>query len=199
MIKNTLYTGIEAVMAQITSLYKSVDVHKSDVLDWCTRAELFEMVTIRDWFMFRNVPLVIDQKKALLPCNCHKLLDVFDSSGTRIKFRKDGSYLFFDDNYTGIVINYRGLPVDDEGRPLFIQTHILALARYCIMNYFEEDFVTGKMDGQRWGYITNEWENQRDIARASLRNLSRNEIEEILQINADMVPKLGYIPLYNLD
>jgi hypothetical protein len=157
------------------------------------------MATLRDWFLFRNVPLVIDQKKVVLPCNCHKLLDVITTSGERIKFRKDGSYLFFDDNYTDIVINYRGLPVDDLGRPLFISTHVMALARFCIRNYFEEDFVTGKMDGQRWQYITGEWENERDIARASMRNLTRNDIEQILQINANMIPKLGYIPNYLLD
>jgi hypothetical protein len=194
-----MYVGIDSVLTKITDLYKSIDLTKTAVLESCTYAELHELATIRDWFLFKNVPLVIDQKKAALPCNCHKLLDVFTDSKRRVKFRKDGTYLFFHENYTDVVINYRGLPVDDQGRPIFVNGHIMALARYCIMNYFEEDFVSGKMDGQRWQYLVDQWENSRDVARASMRNLTRNDIEQILQINADMIPKLGYIPLYNLD
>lgn len=194
-----MYIGIDTVLTKITDLYKSIDLTKAAVLESCTYAELQELATIRDWFLFKNVRLIIDQKKAALPCNCNKLLDVFQSPHRRVKFRKDGTYLFFSENYTDVMINYRGLPVDDQGRPIFVTGHLNALARYCIMNYFEEDFVTGKMDSQRWQYLVDQWENSRDVARASMRDLSRNDIEQILQINANMVPRLGYIPVYNLD
>lgn len=199
MFKNESYIGIDAVVSQIAALFKGIEISRSKVLEWSAWAQLYELVIIRDWFLFKNVKLDIDQKKALLPCNCHKLLDVFHGNGRRLKFRKDGTYLFFDDNYNDVYINYRGLPVDEEGRPLFIRGTEKALARYCIMNYHEEDYVSGKLDGQRWQWLVEKWEDERDVARANLRSLTRNEIEEMLQINSDMVPKLGYIPLYNLD
>jgi len=198
MFKSQSYVGIDAIITIATSLYPGIDFNKNQVLEWCAWVQLHELVIIRDWFLFKNVPLEVDQKKALLPCNCHKLLDVLND-GQRIKFRKDGTYIFFDDNYTGITINYRGMPVDDEGHPLFIRGTERALARYCIMNAHEQDYMASKLDGQRWGYLVDKWEDERDVARANLRSLSRNEIEELLQINADMVPKLGYIPIYNLD
>lgn len=199
MLKNDIYLGIDAIVSQIASLYPSIEIDRNKVLEWSAWVSLHELIMIRDWFIFKDVPVTIDQKKSLLPCNCHKLLDVYNSLGERIKFRRDGTYIFFDNNYTDILISYRGLPVDEEGRPLFVRGTERALARYCIMNYHEEAYMAGRLDGQRWSFLVEKWEDERDVARASIRNLSRNDIEAMLQINADMVPKLGYIPLYNLD
>lgn len=199
MERNNRYIDINAIISIASGLYPGLDIQKTQATEWAGYAQMHDLVIIREWFLFKNVQLDIEQKKALLPCNCHKLLDVYREDKTRIKFRHDGSYIFFDDTYDDVYINYRGFPVDDEGRPLFIRGTEMALARYIIKNMHEQDFLTGKLDGQRWQYLIEAWEDARDVARANLRTLTRNEIEEMLQINADMVPKLGYIPIYNLD
>lgn len=199
MIKNNIYTGIDAVMSQIASLYPSLVIDKGNVMEWSAYAQMHEIVRIRDWFLFDNVLLAIDQKKALLPCNVHKLLDVWSTTYGRVYFRNDGVYLFFNENYTDVYIKYRGFPVTDEGEPLFFKGTERALARYCIKNAHEKDFMSGKLDATRWEYLVSEWEMDRDAARGNLASLTRNDIEKILQINADMTPKLGSIPTYSLD
>lgn len=199
MERNNRYIDINGIISVAAALYPGLDIQKSIAAEWAGYAQMHDLVSIRDWFLFKNVKLEIEQKKALLPCNCHKLLDVFHEDHTKPKFRHDGSYIFFNDTYTDVYINYRGFPVDEEGRPLFIRGTERALARYVIMNAHEQDFMSGRIDGARWEWLVTKWEDERDVARASLRTLTRNEIEEMLAINADMVPKLGYIPLYNLD
>jgi len=197
---NNKYSTISSILSIASGLYPGLDVTKDQAMEWAGWAQMHDLVIIRDWYLFKNVPLEVDQKKALLPCNCHKLLDVMkDGVRTGTKFRSDGSYLFFNDNYDNITINFRGFPVSDEGKPLFVRGTERALARYIIMNAHEADFIKGKLDGQRWGFLIEKWEDERDVARAQLRSLTRNEIEEMLQINADMIPKLGYVPIYNLD
>lgn len=199
MINNQLYTGVDAIAAQIADLYPGLELSKTKVMEWSAYVQMHELVLIKEWFLFDNVQLDIDQKKALLPCNVHKLLDVWSTTYGRVKFRNDGVYLYFNEPFTDVYIKYRGFPVTEEGEPLFIKGTEKALARYCIRNAFEQDFITGKLDGQRWSYIMGEWEMERDQARSRVATLNRNDIEKLLQINADMIPKLGFIPTYTLD
>ncbi len=198
MFYNNKYVGIETVLAQITSIYKSINLTKQDIIEWVMDCEINHIAAVRDWTLFVDVPLEMDQKKALLPCNVYKLLEV-RKGGDFIKFHNNGTYIFLNENYADLTITYRGIAVMEDGTPVIVRGHEDACARFCIMNHFEEDFAFGKMDQTRYGFIQDKWYEARDNARASLRHLTRNEIEELLQINADMIPLLGYIPKYNLD
>lgn len=198
MFYNNKYVGLDTVLTKITDIYPGLTVTKSGIIEWVMDCEINHIANMRDWTLFTDISLTVDQKKAELPCNVYKLLEV-RQDGELIKFFNNGTYLFFDDNYDNITITYRGLTVLEDGTPLIIRGHETACARFCIVNLMEADYISGKMDGQRFGYLNDKWYEARDEARASMRHLTRNEITEMLQINADMIPVLGYLPKYNLD
>lgn len=198
MYYNNKYIGIESVLTNITSLYSKLNVTKHGIIEWVMDCEINHIANMSEWTLFVDISLEVDQKKALLPCNVYKLLEVRDG-GEMIKYFYNGTYLFLDKNYTDLTITYRGLTVLEDGTPLILRGHEVACARFCIVNLFEEDYVSGKLDGQRFGYLNQKWYEERDKAISSMRNLTRNDIRDMLMINANMKPVLGHIPKYNLD
>ena len=101
-------------------------------------------------------------------------------------------------SYTSIYINYYGLPIDEDGKPLIVKGHEKACEYYCLKQLYEEDFLTGFMDGQRWGYILQEYEDGLIKAKTGMKNLSRNDIEEMVRIQYNMIQNVVNVPQYNL-
>ena len=202
---NNLYIDIDGIMNVISSKYKSVNLSKSQVLEWSAYAQINELGVAHDFFFFKDIELTLEDdtntnyKKAIMPCNVFRLLDVYDNNVSRVSYRSDGEYFYFNDPPDKVYIKYYGLPVTEEGRPLFIKGHEVALAYYCLYNHFEEPFILGEFDGQRFAYLEQRWFDEREKARSIFRRKTRGEIEEMLQIIANVVPKIGYVPVYNLD
>lgn len=202
---NNLYVGIDSIMNVIAQRYKSVNLARSQVMEWSAYAQINELGVAKDFFFFQDVPLVLEDdsntkyKKAKMPCNIFRLLDVYDDNAVRVPYNTDGIYFYFKDPPTKVFIKYYGVPVTEEGRPLFIDGHEVALAYYCLYNYYEELYMLQRIDGQRFSFIEQKWYDEREKARSILRRKDRGDIERMLQIISNMVPKVGYVPVYTLD
>ena len=205
MTNNNLYIGLDGIMSVIAQRYKSVNLSRSEVLEWAMYAQIHELGLSEKFFYFKDIELTLEDssntnyKQAKQPKNIHRLLDIYDSSGNRIAYRSDGEYFYFDSSVTEAYIKYYGVPSDENGEPLFIKGHEVALAYYCLKNYFEEKFMLGELDGQRFVFINERWLEEQQKARTMLGKKSRAELEEMIQIVANVVPKLGYVPLNGLD
>ena len=60
-------------------------------------------------------------------------------------------------------------------------------------------YVLGKMDANRFGYIQQRYDDEVEKAKSSMKMLTRGKIEEMIQIIGNVAPKLGYVPIYNLE
>ena len=95
-MKNNIYVGIETIASKISSLYKSVELTKSQILEWAAYAQMTELGVANEFFYFKDVKLIIENSMAKMPCNVFRLLDVFDSNLERVQFRIDGDKFYFD-------------------------------------------------------------------------------------------------------
>lgn len=201
-IFNTKYTKAIEIASRISARFKSKKVDINDIIEWCAQCEIQEIRSAPEWFLYKDVNIEVKNYQALVPCNLYRLLDVMgDNNMTRIKYYYDGTYIRLDNNYgyASIYINYYGLPIDDQWRPLIIKGHEKAVEYFCIKMLFEEDFIQGKMNATQWQYILSEYEMGLAKAYHSKKNLSRNEIAEMTQIQFNMIQKIGNVPRYNLD
>ena len=59
-MKNNIYVGIETIASKISSLYKSVELTKSQILEWAAYAQMTELGVANEFFYFKDVKLIIE-------------------------------------------------------------------------------------------------------------------------------------------
>ena len=200
-IYNSKFTKAILIYSRLTSKTKGKQIDKNDIIEWCAQCEVEEIRDSSEWFLYKDLVLDIHKHNALVPCNLYRLLDVMDMYWNRIPYYNDGTYIRMDSKFYGkqIRINYYGLPIDPDGRPLIVKGHEKACEYFCMKQIMEEDFLTGKLNNVQWQYILSEYDDGLQKAWHSIQNLSRNEMEEISRIKHNMTAKPGLFPVYNMD
>jgi len=209
---NNKFTRATEIAARITRKHKKLNVNINDIIEWCADCEINVISEAENWFLFKDVKLTIADLQALAPCNIHRLLDVM-YEGDRIYYEYDGTYIMIrddgftsdhtdneDDDYTsGLRINYYGLPLDIDGRPLILKGHQKACEYYCLLQLYEEPYMNGEIDGQRMGLLEKNFAEGIGDALGDMRNMSRNDKEQLILIMHNTIRDVGFYPVYNLD
>lgn len=209
MINNNRYTSYLDIWARLSRVHTTKQFSPNEVIEWCAEVEHDILEDIEGFALYKQVPLVVNNLQALLPCNLFRLMEVFISNDRRIKYSNQGDFIMFDSiqtfnkNNQGqdiVYISYYGIPVDPKtGYPLIKKGHELACEAYCTWKVYYEDFLIGKIDANRWSFINQQKENELNAAMNGFRHWDKAQLEQISIIKMNMIPRIGQIPMMHLE
>lgn len=108
---------------------------------------------------------------------------VFYNSGVLLKYRQEGDYLVFDQDYANVTILYHGIIVDEDGLPYLTDKEVQALAAYCAyIDIYKKSLI--QKDGnlfQLAAAVKNDWLRLCNSARIPA-HLSQNDINNVLDV-----------------
>lgn len=205
---NFKYTSYWDIWARLSRVHTNKKFSPSEVVEWASEVETDILGDVEGMHHYMRVPLHVYNLTALLPCNTYRLLDVFTGVDKRIEYSVQGDYIAFssgqtfskdEKNHDVVYINYEGIAIGEDGYPLIRKGHELAVEAYCTWKVYYEDFLTGKLDGQRWSFINQQKEQELNAATNGFRHWDNKDLERIHMIKMNMIPKIGKIPLSNLE
>lgn len=189
------YVSVQTVAARIARNYKGIDFDLGDIVEWCF--EVIKNIGKYDHFIeYKGVQIEVKNKRAALPCNMYRLLSVVSGgrSCSYSQYYNDGSFLNFSDGVTdgAISIDYIGYMLDEEGYPMIEDSQQEACFWYCLSRIMLEDFLTGKMTGERYGFIEQKYHHYVSTARGDLRWVSREDMAEFQRVSMNVIKSVRY-------
>jgi hypothetical protein len=152
---------------------------------------------------YKNYELKIDDLSALLPCNISRLLKVrlkedgasyigYSSNGVRLIFKSTLTFTKNEDDEDVVYIDYYGVPVDETTKyPLVLVDHAEACVAYCRKELYYEDYMTGKIDANRYMFLEQQWQTQLTTAEANgAGDLDEKEKMEVRKILYNIQPQI---------
>jgi hypothetical protein len=70
---------------------------------------------------------------------------------------------------------------------------------YCVWKLYYEDFLTGNIDGQRWGFINDSKMHQCEAANNGFRHYSNDDMKKIMNVVQNIAQNADKIPMFHLD
>lgn len=203
-MENSKYFKVEKIFARLAGIYKKKmnEVSIGTIAEWCAEIEVEVLGHYSQFIRYDKHEITVVDGKALLPCNIHRLLDVYNSSNTRImRYHNNGVYISFSE-YGGSVadgstlyINYKGIPIDSEtGFPLFLRGHEQACYTGCVLRLHEEDYSMGKMRGDVYETMQTKYEVALRSANTGFRHVSRNDMKDYLAVVCNAIQKVNKTP-----
>jgi hypothetical protein len=206
-INTTKYITAESIGAMIARNYKGLEFEIGDLVEWCAEAEnnIGEFEALQ---RYKNVPLEIKNKKALLPCNVFRLLEIRGAGCSIMNYENNGTYLLFADNsFTNnmsqsfssppnhgiltVFIDYVGIPIDEAtNMPVIMDGHQEACYWYCLTKLLFEKYMNNGIDQGRWNFIQEMYGHYVHKAKSSMRYTSREDMDRMMMIQYNMVPKV---------
>lgn len=149
-------------------------------------------------------PLPVVTSKVALPTNLYRLLAVYDDNDQHTRHNNNGAYLFdlvdyygnaFDDD-TEIYIDYVGLILDDQCRPMIHESHVAACETFCKLQAFEEEYAMGKFSPRMYEQWMQALPGQIQASRGSnYRQFTKEHLNHLNVIRGNMFPRLESTPL----
>jgi hypothetical protein len=200
MSQGFYYTNHHEIVNRLSKKFKNKDFNPDDVHDWCAELEN-DILREHDYFVkFLEIPLtIISGKYITIPCNVHSIIDIYFENKVRPRYTHIGNqiYLFVEVTDEFLYIDYKGTPVDlDTGDVMILRGHELACEWTCIKNIFTEDYLNGKIDGQRWSVISEEYEMSLNVATMDMRRMTKGDFQTMENILGNKIPIIGRVPLY---
>lgn len=199
---NNLYINHRVIMASLARSHKRKNWLDAEIMEWCQECLNNIITDIETMATYIEIGLAVpqtgpDKNMVYTPCNIFRLLDVFNSSGSRIDYSYNGSYIILpsDNTLTEIFINYKGTPIDDDGIPLIPKTQQLACETYCKIKAYEEDVAYGDFNGEIWMNWKNELPNMIAAGKNDWRFMDRHAIDKLNIIHGNLVPVIANIKL----
>jgi len=195
------YTSHHEIVQRLERAFKTKQFDPDDVHDWCAELEN-DILRESDYFVkFIKIPLtIVSERYITMPCNVHSIIDVYFENGTRPIFLRIGNRIQLieatDNEF--LYVDFKGTPVDEKtGDVLILRGHELACEWHCIKNAFREDYLNGKIDGQRWSVIDEEYERGINIATMDMRRMTKGDFNTMEEILGNKIPIIGRVPLYS--
>ena len=206
MINNNKYFSAGKIHHRLSQRHKNKMSGYSygDIVGMCAEVEIEILGNHVQFEPFEKVELTVIDGKALTPCNIYRILDVFTSDNTRIfNYHYDGDKISFSEesnyvpsNNSKVYINYYGIPLDDEGYPMFLKGHEQALYWGCLVRMYEEDYAEGKIHPNTYNDFTIRYESHLNAAESNFRHTSKNDIKEWKAVIFNAIQKPNRIPLF---
>lgn len=198
MNTNKYFTAKE-IYNRLSMTYKKKmrGVPLRNIVEWCATVEI---EYIKDFAQFTEVighEVEVSNYRGKLPCNIFKLENVYTQENKRLfNYGYNGTYLFFEreDIKTGtILIDYRGIPLSEDGFPLLLTGHEEACTKYCIYQLYQEDFAEGKVSSFFIQSIQAEFNDAVDDSRSSHRHMTGDDRHRFLMALANIVPNVNRV------
>jgi hypothetical protein len=203
----TKYITAEQIMAKIARDYKGLEFEPADIVEWCAEAEA-NIGEFESMQRYENMPVEIINSIALLPCNVFRLLQVRMQGQPVPNYENNGTYLSFGRNsftnatsqqaaspsLTGrllVYLDYIGIPMDEKtNMPAIMDGHQEACYWYCLTKLLLEKYMTNQIDHTRWQFLNDRYGHYVQKAKSSMRFTSRDDMDKIMMIMYNMVPKV---------
>lgn len=204
-IYNQRYFDYMYIYNMVTRKYRRKKFYEDDFLAWCAVVET-QIIPDVD-FMIHFEEIGIDYTNGLLPlpCNIHRLLDVFDISEQTIFYQNNGTHLYGLKDYNGnliadgttIYLNYIGTNIDVKtGIPLCLRGHEFVCETYCKIQAFEEDVTLKNFDANMYALWINSLPGLIAAAKQDVhQHISREMVNRNIIIRANMIPMIGKLEL----
>lgn len=201
---NSKFVSTDIVLANLGRNFKKINWDPMDVLEWCMQMETEMLADVDSMMEFIDIKLKVTNKQAPLPCNVHRILDVYKTPGnpkSKVSYFNKGAYLNFNSDFDSdyIYINYYGTTIDIEsGSPLILRTHIKACEAYCVQQAYLERYLNNEINGQQWSVIDQRVTEGCNIALSQgIRFKDRQDLTNLNVIKGNMITKIGLTTLYN--
>jgi len=198
---NSKYTDHLNILARLTRYIKQKEFHPDDVMEWCQEVETDYLGDVDNMFLFLQVPLVVTNYAAKLPCNVHRVIDIYtdpNDNGSIVFANNDGAKLFLGNWYNKdyVYINYYGTPINDQGVPMIIRGHEQACEAYCILKVYYEDILNDKVSTRSAVEMKEEFRNKLNMARRMVfRHMTREDVNKGVIIRHSMITHIGNLAL----
>jgi len=200
---NTKFVTTDIILANLARNFKKINWDANDVLEWCMQLETDMLADVDSMSLFIDIKLPVNNTQARIPCNKHRILDVYTDSGnpsSKIPYYDNGAYLNFDSNFTNkyVYITYYGTMIDIEsGQPLILRTHIKACEAYCVQQVYYPKYLDNEINGQQWSVIDQRVTEGCNIAISQgIRFKDRQDLMNMNTIRGNMISKIGLVTLY---
>lgn len=197
---NSDYISPQVIYNRLSSVYRNKIANFSfyDIAQWCYEVEVEylkdpvqRVLKIGDPNAENDFDAIkISKHKAELPVDLYKLIDVYDQNMESIYYYKKGSYLHFDTSLDKekCYIKYYALQLDPEtGFPMIKTNHEQACYSFCRMKMHEEDFYSGKINGNVWQNMELDFSHHLSAVDSSLEDLTHQEAAELQKIMMNIV------------
>ena len=187
----TAKVSVHTIMGMLASTHKNLQLNVSDIANWCGECieEIGEFTAME---RFRDVKLTIKNNIAELPCNVFRVLTVSKGGMTPV-YTVDHPYIKFKSYSGDVLIDYLGIPVDDDGYPQIDRKARQACYWFCLKKLKQEDYENGKVGENVWDKYENNEAYYIDKARGNMGNMSRDDLNRITKVMVNMVAQ-PFIP-----
>lgn len=183
-------------------LFSAREIYASLASTYRRRITEYDEITIVRWCADVTAILLTDERATVemvadmgmpvnlqlpLPAGLVHLERVYaTNTNALVSYSNQGSFLAFEPKYefTEISIHYRQLIMED-GYPLIPRGFEKACEAYCIYQMYHEDYLDGRIDGQRWQDISNTKDWEIEAASRAWDNINDNEVKELNKIIAN--------------
>lgn len=200
MEMNPYYITPQTILNRLARVHKGKQIQEADVIEWAAECTTEYIEDFDSFVKYEQVLLTKEtNNRFYLPCLVYRVLDVYNSSDTRIPFVKRQGYITAQDiTIETIYIDYVGIPTTDNGELLIDKNHAQAVEAFIVHKLYYEDFLNNKVHPNVWQDIKLTLENELIAARGSYRHWDQSKFETISAIRGNMVPELGKVPLFKM-
>ena len=201
-----------SVKEVISKIYRDLNIQQEerwvDMVEWC--AEALQKIGAHAQYIEKMEVLPVDNYRAVLPCNIHKIIQVemsgfgatigtgsFDSQNTDPVRKSSGANYTVNDAFinvnfeTGSIgLAYIGIPIDDEGFPLIPddEGYKEAILKYVVMKLKYPDYIAGKYPIYK--EVEQDWHKYCSQARGNANMPSIDEMESIKNQWVKLMPEM---------
>lgn len=200
---NSKFVSVDIILANLGRAHKRINWDANDVLEWCMQIETEMIADVDSMCEYIDVKLRVRNKQAALPCNVHRILDVYTDTSrasSKIPYYNTGAYLNFNSDFNSeyVYISYYGTTIDlQSGAPLILRTHIKACEAYCVQQAYYEKYLNNEINGQQWSVIDQRVSEGCNIALSQgIRFKDRQDLTNLNVIKGNMITKIGVTTLY---
>lgn len=209
--KTSIYT-VAASVARNLGL-RDAHNHIMDFIEWAFEAEI--KIGSKDTFAEKTVEIDVYNKKAKIPCDLYKMLDItqggnyieptsstFRSNGTQkaSTYYSDDAYIHLSsgDNGSKVLISYLGIQTDDEGYPYIETSHIDAVSAYIMWKHKAREYYAQKLPQYIYKDLEQRWYWLCGQARGNDNLPEPHELDKIGRMWNSLVPIITKNGLKNI-
>ncbi len=187
------YTTHLNIMSRLSRVHKHKEVNDIDIMEWCAEC-CIEYIQDSSYYVQHNVvKLDVHNNTVNVPCYLHRILDLYydpKRPDSVVKYIHNGAWLHLEEGYSRdyVYINFWGLPISEQEQvPLILKGHEQACMAFCVQNLYYEDFLQGKIDGQRWGFIVEDFNAKLSTSRSGMKYIDNEDLREENMIQGNMI------------
>ncbi len=186
-----MFISPKVIYADLARVYKNMSFNYGDIVEWCMRVETEHIGDVDIMWKFRFA-VKVNQGRITLPNNVYRVLSVRTKKGTDIKYPAISSiYIHGLSAYENevMMVEFLGVPVDDDCMPLIAASHREACNHYCIMNIIRPEALNDfnkfrmleAMEERFNGMVTSVRQGFREWTEGDIERLSLHSYNEVFK------------------